>query len=157
MLLISFPFKSSLWYVDIFMWHCPSVNETLKRPILVQYSFWWWQCRIPLPPFPGISVPASTSLETTPRWTSWTLSLLWCHFLGSRSLPVPLWSHDVSSKRPIKVQNLKPLTVFDFFFALARERIFFEIHSAESWCYRSGKYAVCRCVHASFCPKIWRG
>ena len=37
----------------------------LILPILMQESFWWWQCsvryRLPLPPPPGISVPASTS------------------------------------------------------------------------------------------------
>ena len=44
------PFSSeSLWFVDTVLWHCPSLRtETLKwlssLPILMQESFWWWQC-----------------------------------------------------------------------------------------------------------------
>ena len=36
----------------------------------IQESFWWWQCSVryslPLPPPPGISVPACTSLDVKP-------------------------------------------------------------------------------------------
>ena len=42
----------------------------------------------------------------------------------------------------IKVQNLKPLSLFVFFFALALERIFIKIHRTERRCYRTGKYTV---------------
>ena len=41
-------------------------------------------------------------------------------------------------KRPIKVQNLKPLTVSVVFFALSCERIFIETYSIETRFYRSG-------------------
>ena len=38
-----------LWFVDTVLWLCPSLpTETLKwlslLPILMQESFWWWQC-----------------------------------------------------------------------------------------------------------------
>ena len=38
-----------LWFVDIVLWLCPSLpTETSKwlssLPILMQKSFWWWQC-----------------------------------------------------------------------------------------------------------------
>ena len=38
-----------LWFVDTVLWLCPSLpTETLKwlssLPILMQKSFWWWQC-----------------------------------------------------------------------------------------------------------------
>ena len=49
---------------------------------------------------------------------------------------------------------MKPLTVSVFFFALAFEWVFIETHSIESGGYRSGKYAVRRCVRASFSPEI---
>ena len=39
-----------------------------------------------------------------------------------------------AEKRPIKVQNLKPLTVSLLIFALSWERIFIEAHSIESRC-----------------------
>ena len=44
------PFTSKkLWFVDAVLWLCPSLpTETLKwlssLPILMQESFWWWQC-----------------------------------------------------------------------------------------------------------------
>ena len=44
------PFSSKrLWFVDAVLWLCPSLpTETLKwlssLPILMQQSFWWWQC-----------------------------------------------------------------------------------------------------------------
>ena len=55
-----------LWFVDTVLWLCPSLpTETLKwlsaLPILMQESFWWWQCsaryiitlflHTPFPPF----------------------------------------------------------------------------------------------------------
>ena len=46
----SSPFSSKrLWFVDTVLWLCPSLpTETLKwhssLPILMQESFWWWQC-----------------------------------------------------------------------------------------------------------------
>ena len=51
-------------------------------------------------------------------------------------------------KRPIKVRNSKPLSLFVFFLALARERIFIQTHSIERRCYRTGKYTVCKRVRA---------
>ena len=44
------PFSSKrLWFVHTVLWLCPSLpTETLKwlssLPILMQKSFWWWQC-----------------------------------------------------------------------------------------------------------------
>ena len=44
------PFSSKrLWFVDTVLWLCPSLpTETLNwlssLPILMQKSFWWWQC-----------------------------------------------------------------------------------------------------------------
>ena len=53
-----------------------------------------------------------------------------------------------------KKKALQTHTVSVFFFALACERIFFEAHNIESRCYTTGKYTVCRRVHASFSPEI---
>lgn len=52
----------------------------------------------------------------------------------ARSVPYPIHCHDVNWKRPVKLRNLKPLSLFAFFFALARERIFIKTHSIESRC-----------------------
>ena len=52
------------------------------------------------------------------------------------------------------MQNLKPLTVSVFFFALECGKIFIKKHSIESRCYRTGKYTVCRRYRASFSPEI---
>ena len=52
------------------------------------------------------------------------------------------------------MQNLKPLSRFVFFFALACERIFTQTHSIESRCYRIEKHTVCRRVRASFSPDL---
>jgi len=49
---------------------------------------------------------------------------------------------------------LKARSRFAFFFALACENIFIKPHSIENGCYKTGKYTVCRCVHASFGPEI---
>ena len=57
-----------------------TINETLKSlsslAILMQESVWRWQCSdrysSPFPPPAGTSVLASTSLETTRRWTRLT-------------------------------------------------------------------------------------
>ena len=54
----------------------------------------------------------------------------------------------------MKVRNLKPLSPFAFFFALACERLVIKRHSIESRCYRTGKYPVCRRVRTSFSPEI---
>ena len=42
--------------------------------------------------------------------------------------------HDATWKRPIKVQNLKPLSLFVFFFAMTCERIFTKTDIIESRC-----------------------
>ena len=55
---------------------------------------------------------------------------------------------------PKKVRNLKPLSLFVFFFAQACKRIFSKTHSIESRCYRTGKYTVCRRVLSSLSPEI---
>ena len=52
------------------------------------------------------------------------------------------------------MQNLKPVSRFVLFFALASGRDFTTTHSTESRCYRTGKYSVCRHVPASFSPEI---
>ena len=44
----------------------------------------------------------------------------------------PLHCRGVTWKRPMKVQNLKPLCPFVFFFSLACERIFIKTHGIES-------------------------
>ena len=62
-----------------------------------------------------------------------TLSLPWCHL-----------------KMMSNVWNLKPLSHFVSFFALACEKTFITAHSIERRCYRTGKYTVCRHVPASF-------
>ena len=41
-----------------------------------------------------------------------------------------------------------------FFFALTRERMFIKAHSIENRCCRTGRYTVCRRIHAFFCPEI---
>ena len=75
------------WFVDTVLWLCPSLpTETLKwlssLPILMQESFWWWQCidryiislfphlHNPFPPPP----PFSPSLKNI--WFLWTLSTM---------------------------------------------------------------------------------
>ena len=44
--------------------------------------------------------------------------------------------------------------LFVFLFAQVCERISIKPHSTESGCYRTGKYTVCRHVHASFSPEM---
>ena len=65
------PFSSErLWFsVDTVSWLCPSFpTETLKwlssLPILMQESFWWWQCsdRYIISVFPNLHTPFSPSL-----------------------------------------------------------------------------------------------
>ena len=50
--------------------------------------------------------------------------------------------------------NLKPLSLFLLFFALACERVFIKTHSIESRCHRTGKYTLCWRVRASFSTGI---
>ena len=45
----AFATTERLWFVDTVLWLCPPLpTETLKwlssLPILMQKSFWWWQC-----------------------------------------------------------------------------------------------------------------
>ena len=60
---LDFYFKR-LWFVDTVLWLCPSLpTETLKwlssLPILMQESFWWWQCsdRYIISLFPHLHTP----------------------------------------------------------------------------------------------------
>ena len=62
--------------------------------------------------------------------------------------------HDVTWKGTITVRNLKPFSLFVFFIALACEKISIKTHSIENRCYRTGKYTLCRRVHAPFSPDI---
>ena len=66
-----------------------------------------------------------------------TPSLPWCHL-----------------KKISNVWNLKRLSLFVTFFALACERTFITTHSIERRCYRTGKYTICRHVPESFSPEI---
>ena len=52
------------------------------------------------------------------------------------------------------MQNLKPLSLFVCFFALACKKIFIKTHSIDNRCHRIRKNTVCRCVRASFSPNI---
>ena len=52
------------------------------------------------------------------------------------------------------MRNLKPLSLFVFFLALACERTFTKMHCTENRCYRKRKYTVCRCGPAPFSPDI---
>ena len=65
-------------------------------------------------------------------------------------LPLFLFNHLIAmkpfQKRPIKVRNWKPLSLFVCFFALACETIFIKTHSTENRCYRTGKCTVYRYV-----------
>ena len=47
----------------------------------------------------------------------------------------------------MKVRNLKPLSLFAFFFSIKTHRI-------ENKCYATGKYTVCRRVRAAFSKEI---
>ena len=66
----SSPFSSKrLWFVNAVLWLCPSLpTETLKwlssLPILMQVSFWWWQCsdRYIISLFPHLHNPSLISL-----------------------------------------------------------------------------------------------
>ena len=54
----------------------------------------------------------------------------------------------------MKVRNLKPLSIFVFVFALAREKIFIKTHNIESrFCHTTGEYTVCRHMRAFFSPE----
>ena len=70
------PFSSKrLWFVDTVLWLCPSLpSETLKwlssLPILMQKSFWWWQCSdrylislSPPPPFSPSLISRTVSVD----------------------------------------------------------------------------------------------
>ena len=52
------------------------------------------------------------------------------------------------------MRNLKPLSLFVSFFALACERTFITTHSTKSRCYRTRKQTVWRHVPAAFSPEI---
>ena len=52
------------------------------------------------------------------------------------------------------MRNLKPVSLFVFFFAQAPEMIFIKTQSIKKRCYRTGKYTVCRRIRASLSPKI---
>ena len=67
------------------------------------------------------------------------------------SLPCVTWKH------PTKVQSLKALSLFVFFFALALERIFIQIHHTERRCYRTGKYSVFEVHPCIFQPRNLTG
>ena len=61
--------KKRLWFVGTVLWLCPSLpTETLKwpssLPILMQKSFWWWQCsdRYIISLSPHLHTPFSPSL-----------------------------------------------------------------------------------------------
>ena len=80
---LELPSLQKLWFADTVLWLPLIINEAFKwfspLPVLMQISFWRWQCSLryspPPPPHPtpsGTRVPASTSLETTWRWTSLT-------------------------------------------------------------------------------------
>ena len=63
----SFFSSKRLWFVDTVLWLCPSLpTETLKwlssLPILMQESFWWWQCsdRYVVSLFPHLHTPFHT-------------------------------------------------------------------------------------------------
>ena len=84
------PFSSKrLWFVDTVLWLCPSLpTETLKwlssLPILMQKSFWWWQCSdryiislSPPTPLPHLHTPF----------------LLFSPFLMSRTVSVDVKHH----------------------------------------------------------------
>ena len=53
-----------------------------------------------------------------------------------------------------KVQNLKPVSLFVFFFALSSERIFMKTHSTEGRCVIGPENTVCMRIRASFSPEI---
>ena len=75
------PFSSKrLWFVDTVLWLCPSLpTGTLKwltsLPILMQKSFWWWQCsdryiiflspclHAPFPPFSPSLISRTVSVD----------------------------------------------------------------------------------------------
>ena len=54
----------------------------------------------------------------------------------------------------MKVQNLTPLSLSVFIFALARERSFIKTHSTERRRVIGQENIVCRCIHAAFSPEI---
>ena len=58
-----------------------------------------------------------------------------CPTLYCGTSRLTLHCYDVIWKRPIKVRNLKPLSLFLFFFALACKRLIIKTHSVESRCY----------------------
>ena len=107
------PFSSKrLWFVDTVSWLCPSLpTETLKwlssLPILMQESFWWWQCSdryitsLSLhlhTPFPPPFSPSLISLMVTAdvKHHVYLLTYPWKRSL-SHSTPVS----DNSGKKPM--------------------------------------------------------
>ena len=96
------PFSSErLWFVDTVLWLCPSLpTETLKwlssLPILMQKSFWWWQCsdryilslfphlHTPFPPFSPslISLMVSVDVKHQVYWLTDAVLCMWYQHAG---------------------------------------------------------------------------
>ena len=75
-------------------------------------------------------------------------------FMAERVFINPFTAMMSFEKWSIKVPNLKLLSLFVFFFALAcEERIFSKTRSFER-CYRTGTFSVCRRIRSSFSPDI---
>ena len=93
--------------------------------------------------------PPSAAPTTQRRLaTCWRMSP-WTHFTSkyepcrSEVAVNPFHCHDVNWKRPIEVQNLKPLSLFVIFFTPVCERIFIKSHSIKSRCIRGPENILC--------------
>ena len=80
------------------------------------------------------------SSPLTPSLALWTRKVLCGSFLCAiykfSFIHSFIHCHDITWKWPIKVRNLKPFSLFVFFFALVCERIFIKTHSIENRCYK---------------------
>ena len=101
-----------------------------------------------------------TSVKNALQFWPWTLIRLNPHAKVAKESHKPTrnltpslpWCHLKTTNNSVKFQTLKPFSFL--FFAPACERINMKTQNIESRCYRTGKYTVCRRVHASFSPEI---
>ena len=93
--------------------------------------------------------------EGSPGWEPRTSTSTFTQLLSYAISVEPLHCHDVTWKWPTEVWNLKLLSLFVCFLALACEKIFITMHSTKRACVIGPENVLLlRCVHASFSLEI---
>ena len=127
-----------LQFADTVLWLCPSLyTETLNwlssLPIVMQKSFWWWQCNdryiisLPLPPPPYPLPPFSPSLisrtvsvdvkpcrltrRKTPVYLPWTLNTTFTYSLNYYDSGIPKAVHQQGSSEVVVQHWRRPAPV----------------------------------------------